>query len=169
MAQAIGGLETLADYLADDYELSAAVIRAGYKAELAHSVVETFVADYTLRSFVDHQLRWGRAVRASRPASYVGFLPMFGFLWCLILLVVMWGSAWAWLIFAAFCAVRVASVYFVSYRVAGDVNAWRNLWLLPLRDLIAPTVWFASLFGNKIVWRGDVFKLEKGKLRKAST
>ena len=25
-------------------------------------------------------------------------------------------------------------------------------------------VWFASLFGHKVIWRGDAFKLKDGKL-----
>jgi hypothetical protein len=36
--------------------------------------------------------------------------------------------------------------------------------LLVLRDLIAPLVWAASFLGNRIYWRGDVFRLKDGRL-----
>jgi ceramide glucosyltransferase len=36
--------------------------------------------------------------------------------------------------------------------------------LLPLRDFVALLIWFASLFGHEIIWRGDVFELKDGKL-----
>jgi ceramide glucosyltransferase len=41
------------------------------------------------------------------------------------------------------------------------------LWLLPLRDVIAMALWAAGFAGNTIVWRGDRFVLERGRLRKA--
>jgi ceramide glucosyltransferase len=44
---------------------------------------------------------------------------------------------------------------------------WRHLWLLPLRDLVAFWVWFASFADNKVRWRGDIFVLESGKIRPA--
>ncbi len=43
----------------------------------------------------------------------------------------------------------------------------RGLWLLPLRDLIALGMWFASFTGHRIAWRGEQYVLEKGKLRPA--
>ncbi len=164
--RAIGGLITLVDHLADDYELSAALLRMGHKTELAKTVVDTFVTDYTFRGFLDHQLRWGRAVRVSRPASYIGFLPMFGLLWSLVLLVATGGHEWAWIAMGVFVLARLASVYFVSYRVAGDRRTWRSAWLLAIRDLLSPMIWVASLFGNTIVWRGDTFTLNNGKLHR---
>jgi len=41
---------------------------------------------------------------------------------------------------------------------------FRDIFLLPLRDLIAPLVWIASFAGNRIHWRGDSFVLKGGKL-----
>ena len=46
----------------------------------------------------------------------------------------------------------------------GDWRVLTDLYLLPLRDLIAPVVWGIGLVGNRIYWRGDVFYLEKGRL-----
>jgi hypothetical protein len=40
----------------------------------------------------------------------------------------------------------------------------RSVFLLPLRDLIAPFVWGAGFMGNRIHWRGDVFDLKYGRL-----
>ena len=43
----IGGLEPLVDHLADDYELGARIVRAGYRVALAAEVVETSIPAYT--------------------------------------------------------------------------------------------------------------------------
>jgi ceramide glucosyltransferase len=48
--------------------------------------------------------------------------------------------------------------------VLHDRQIFRNIFLLPLRDLIAPFVWAAGFMGNRIHWRGDVFDLKDGRL-----
>ena len=48
--------------------------------------------------------------------------------------------------------------------VLDDRQVLRDIWLLPLRDFVALAVWFASYWGNTVVWRGLRFKLRKGKL-----
>jgi ceramide glucosyltransferase len=50
--------------------------------------------------------------------------------------------------------------------VMGDAHALRDLFLLPIRDCLAPIVWAAGLIGNRIVWRGDVFSLKEGRLER---
>jgi ceramide glucosyltransferase len=52
----------------------------------------------------------------------------------------------------------------VGAEVLADHQVLPNLWLLPLRDLIAMGVWVAGFAGNTIVWRGDRFILKNGKL-----
>ena len=82
--EAIGGFEALVDYLADDYEIGRRMAERGLKVTLSDVVVETFLPAYTLRQFVDHQLRWGRTVRDSRRWGYLGLVLTFGFPWALL-------------------------------------------------------------------------------------
>jgi len=51
-------------------------------------------------------------------------------------------------------------------RVLGDRQVLPRLWLVPLCDLIAMSVWVAGFAGNTIVWRGERFALKDGKLEK---
>jgi ceramide glucosyltransferase len=162
--QAIGGFEALADYLADDYELGRRIAKTGKRVELADSVVETFLPAYSVRQFVQHQLRWSRTIRDARPWGYVGLLLTFGLPWALATLLAAHGAGWAWLLFALTAAVRLA-VALVSALVAlRDRQILRDFFLLPLRDLIAPIVWAMSFAGNRISWRGDLFDLKNGRL-----
>jgi ceramide glucosyltransferase len=69
-----GGLLPLVDHLADDYELGARVAHAGYRVALSPEVVETNLPAYRWRGFIDHQLRWLRTVRDSRPWGYAGLI-----------------------------------------------------------------------------------------------
>jgi ceramide glucosyltransferase len=162
--QAIGGFEALVDYLADDYQLGSRIAALGLKVKLSDDVVETFLPRYSLRAFLDHQLRWARTVRDSRFWGYVGLGLTFGLPWAALTLILARGTAWAWALFALTAAMRVSVTLVVGKSVLQDRQVARLLAWLPLRDLLALLVWIASFAGHKIVWRGDRFRLENGKL-----
>ena len=166
---AIGGFENIADYLADDYELGSGICDAGYRVILPRAVVETFLPDYDFNGFWLHQLRWGRTVRSSRPGGYFGLIVTFGFLWALLAVVLSKAAVWSVILLVGLSLQRVMLVMFVSSTVLGDSATLANWWLLPLRDLISPLIWLLSIGGKRIVWRGEEFVLERGKLRRVTS
>jgi ceramide glucosyltransferase len=159
----IGGLEPLADYLGDDYEIGSRVAAAGHRVELADTVVETALPDYSFRDFWRHQLRWARNVKDRRPSQYIGLIVTFGLPWA-ILGVMFWLSWWSCLVLAVATIARFASAILVGRGVLDDDQVGRDLWLLPARDFVALAVWVASFVGNTVEWRGMRFRLRKGKL-----
>jgi ceramide glucosyltransferase len=162
----IGGLLTIVDYLADDYELGARIAQAGYRVEVSAEVVETSVPAYSWRGFFDHQLRWLRTVRCSRPAGYAGLIFTHGFAWALVNVLASGLSPLSlWLLGLSFF-LRLAQAMTVGAAVLGDHEVLPNLWLLPLRDVVAMTLWVAGFSGDTIVWRGVRFTLKNGKLTK---
>ena len=166
--KAIGGFEVLLDYLADDYELGRRIAATGKRVELNSATVSTFLPAYTLRQFFQHQLRWSRTIRDARRGGYAGLLFTFGLPWAVLMLLAARGAAWAWALFAVTIAMRLIAGIVTAVKVLGDVQIWRNIVWLPVRDLIAPVVWAAGWLGNRIYWRGKMFDLKKGRLIKAS-
>ncbi|HEX8712835.1 MAG TPA: glycosyltransferase, partial [Terracidiphilus sp.] len=164
-----GGLLPLVDHLADDYELGARVARAGFGVELCAEVVETAVPAYGWRGFFDHQLRWLRTVRASRPGGYAGLIFTHGFAWAL-LNVLAWGASAISIWLLAMCFfLRLTQAMMVGAGVLGDRQVLETLWLLPIRDVVAVALWVAGFAGDTVVWRGERFVLEGGRLRKAAS
>ncbi len=167
--QAIGGFETLLDYLADDYELGHRIAGSGKPVELSGTVVETFLPAYSFSTFVQHQLRWARTVRDSRKAGYLGLGLTFGLPWALTAVVFSRGASWTWWLLALTAGMRLLVAYLVGSKVLADRQLARNLWLIPFRDLIALGVWLISFTGHTIEWRGDQFLLKDGKLARLSS
>ncbi|HET7871151.1 MAG TPA: bacteriohopanetetrol glucosamine biosynthesis glycosyltransferase HpnI [Terriglobales bacterium] len=165
--QAIGGLEPLVDYLADDFELGYRISKAGHEVVLADVVVETHVPAYSFRQFFEHQMRWARSTRDSRRWGYMGLLLTFGLPWAIIAVLLSGAALWSWIVLAGAALLRAAVAWQVGVRVVHDRAVWKHLWLLPLRDLIAFWVYFASFADHKVHWRGDIFILENGKIRPA--
>ncbi|MGA2831705.1 MAG: bacteriohopanetetrol glucosamine biosynthesis glycosyltransferase HpnI [Terracidiphilus sp.] len=162
----IGGLQVLVDHLADDYELGVRVAQAGYRVALSPEVVETSVPAYAWRGYIDHQLRWVRTVRDARPWGYAGLIFTHGLGWALLNMLATGLSPLSlWLLGLSFF-LRLALAMTVGAEVLADHQVLPNLWLLPLRDLVAMGVWVAGFAGHTIVWRGESFTLKGGKLHK---
>jgi len=162
--QAIGGFEAILNHLADDYELGKRIADLGKRVELSKVVVDTYLPAYSLRQFLDHQLRWARSVRGARSWGYLGLLLTYGLPWAMITLLVARGASWAWWLLSATVAARLAAGLSSALSVLNDRQSLRDLYLLPLRDFLAPVVWAFGLVGNRISWRGEVFYLANGQL-----
>jgi len=161
----IGGFESVVDYLGDDYELGARIANAGYVIALSDCVVEHHLPDYSFGNYLQHQLRWARSTRDSRRKGYLGLILTFGFVWAVLGVIVAPFAAWSWLLLAVTLAVRLAVAFTVGVGILKDPDLPGQSWLIPARDLIAVIIWLVSFTGRRIVWRGNQFKLENGKLR----
>jgi len=160
----IGGFESFADYLADDYELGRRIAGLGLEVRLSDVVVETNLPAYRAPEFLSHQLRWARGVRDSRSGGYFGLVLTYGLLWSCAVVAASRGALWAWVLAGTTLFLRAAVAVVVGKSVLSDRQLFRQLWLLPLRDLVAVGVWIASLAGHTVSWRGDRFELKNGKL-----
>jgi len=74
------------------------------------------------------------------------------------------GALWSWRVLAAALGTRLLVALTVGVGVLRDRQVWRDLILIPLRDLIAVAVWATSYLGHQVSWRGTSFILENGKL-----
>ena len=160
----IGGFESFVDFLADDYELGRHITDLGLRVELSDVVVETHLPAYDLRSFLAHQLRWARGVRDARSGGYIGLVSTYGLMWALLAVIAAHGVPWSWGVLGVTVLLRLVVALAVGKSVLQDAHLLKNLWLLPLRDLIAVAVWIVSFTGHTVTWRGDRFELKNGRL-----
>ena len=160
----IGGFKSIVDYLADDYELGRRIAGLGLNVLLSDVVVETHLPAYAWSGFIAHQMRWARGVRDARLGGYIGLALTFGLFWALLAVAAFQASPWSWAVFAAMMLVSGAVAMVIGRTVLQDPQVLKQLWLLPLRDLIAVGIWVASFGGHTVTWRGDRFELKNGRL-----
>lgn len=166
---AIGGFEALTDQLADDYEMGARLHRAGFRVELMHEVVATSVPRYTLRGFCDHQMRWARSTRDSRRAGYVGLGITYVLPWALLTVLASGGALWSMTLLSLALLVRVSVAMTVGVGLLRDGQVLRDVLLLPLRDCFGLAFWAWSYAADTVVWRGERFHLQRGRLTRIAT
>ncbi|MEJ7609137.1 MAG: bacteriohopanetetrol glucosamine biosynthesis glycosyltransferase HpnI [Bryobacteraceae bacterium] len=149
----LGGFSTIADYLADDYQLGRLFSQAGYRIHLSRTVVETHLGGGEWADIWAHQLRWARTIRASQGLGYLGLPITNASLWAVLACVNGWWWVGLSLIGIRYCsAFAAASALQANFRLGA---------LTPVRDLGGLAVWAAGLFGDSVKWRGARFRLTR--------
>ena len=163
--QVIGGLEAIANYLADDFMLGKLMSQAGYEVKLSSQVVELVLPPTPFRSMMKHQIRWARGIRACRPLGYLGSMVTHGTALATLSVVAGKASALSLSILAVTLCARLTMAYAVAIRRLGDNLLRQDLWLLPLRDLLGFLFWVLGQTGKTVEWRGKTYRLiDDGKM-----
>ena len=159
----IGGFESLADYFCDDYELGNRIASRGYRVELSRFPVDIVYPRETIGEAFRHQIRWNLSIRFSRPAGHFGLIFTNALPWAVLVgAVLTWRVAVVYL--ASALVFRILMAISVGLRGMRDRLVLRKLWLLPLRDVFAFTVWLASFFAQRIQWRDRQFRVRDRRL-----
>jgi ceramide glucosyltransferase len=158
----VGGFAALQDCLADDYLLGKLPSEAGHRVELARDVADHRLGTRSLADLGDRQNRWNMGIRTSRPWGYAGLAFTQGTAAALLYLAASGGSAIGWAVAAGTLGVRLGAAAFLGLACLDDPAILRDLWLVPLRDLIATALWIRSFFGDTVVWRGRRLRVTAG-------
>lgn len=150
----IGGFEAVSDYLADDYQIGRLIHSLGLRCVLSDVIVETHLSGDSWSDAWNHQVRWARTIRVSRPGGYVGLTITHATLWALLAALAGMCQAGAALLALRYAMAITAGAFVL--RSADTVRLW---WLIPIRDLWGVAVWAAGLFGRHVEWGGARLRL----------
>jgi ceramide glucosyltransferase len=151
--EAIGGIDALGAYVADDHKLGELVSKQGFQVELSRYVVATTILETRLGDLLSHELRWARTSMVLAPVGYAFSFLMYAVPLAILYLVLSQNARAGWTLLAVALALRVALHY--SDRAALSVQHPSTPWLAPFRDALNVGLWLASLFGRTVRWRGS--------------
>lgn len=161
----MGGFGVLGSYCADDFVLGNRVAASGRTVVLSDHVIDHIVLNSSFWASVKHQVRWMMSTRFSRPKGHFGsaltFSVPFGLLAGLGA-VLLGFPALAGLLAGWSVLSRAALAALVAVAVVEEPKPLQVALLYPLRDLLGLCYWAASYLGDKIVWRGEVYRLAPG-------
>ena len=148
----IGGFESIADYLADDYQLGHRIHNLALKCVLSDVIVETHLGG-GWKDVWKHQIRWARTIRVSKFYGYLGLPVTFATFWALVC-----GS---WRIGLAILLIRMMMAIESGWFKMRSKDVLRLFFLIPVRDLFGVAVWCVGLFGDTVMWRGHILRLDR--------
>lgn len=154
----IGGFAGLADYLADDYQLGVRIAATGLRIHLSRYLMVAYLGATRFREQWERELRWMQCNRVSRPAEYPGLWLTYTLPLALLYLVASDFGRLGWGMVAGSLAVRWTVAWFIM-TVTGQHHLRRWLIWLPVRDCLSAVVWVAGLWGRRVTWRGETFRL----------
>ena len=161
--QEIGGLASLADCLADDYQLGHRIASRGYPIVLCPVVVDCWDAPANWEQVWYHQLRWGRTIRVCQPVPYFFSIFANASLWPALWLGAACLTATTLLpalTALLFLTVRICLAQSLQRRFTPERNLISPFWLVTLKDLLQAGIWIGSFAGNTITWRGRTMRLQ---------
>ncbi len=158
----IGGLSSVADYLADDYQIGNRLWKRGYNIVLSDYVIEDVVGAMSISGYLAHQVRWARTYRASRPWGYFGYGVSHILPFALLLLIAEGPKTGVIASLLIVLAIRFVLACAVGGKVTRSRNWMKWLPLLPAKDVLSFFVWASSFTGRKVLWRGRYYRLLKG-------
>jgi ceramide glucosyltransferase len=146
----IGGLQSVADQLADDYALGMAVRRAGRKVAIPPLLVSHACAERSLRELSMHEIRWARTIRGVDSPGFAGLAITYAVPLALLGVILGGLTPAAWILaIALVCRFALQAELHRLFRLRSGI-----FWLGPIRDILSFTVFVASFFGRRVEWRG---------------
>jgi ceramide glucosyltransferase len=79
------------------------------------------------------------------------------------------GALWSFTLFSVALLARVAVALVVGVGLLRDGQVLRDFLLLPLRDTFGLFFWAWSYASDTVVWRGERFRLRRGRLERLAS
>ena len=166
--KAIGGFARMADYCADDYLLGNLAAEAGFEVVLSHHVIDHIILNRSFWSSMQHQVRWMKSTRFSRPKGHLGTIFTFGVPFGVLGLLAGWAHGAVGLGIGLFLWAVLSTALqsvLVGWGITRDANSLRYALLYPVRGFLGFCLWCASYTSSSILWRGEQYRLvEDGRM-----
>jgi ceramide glucosyltransferase len=158
---AIGGLDALADYLVEDYEMGRRIWVSGRKIAIVPYLVDTMVDLKNPGQWWGHQVYWDQNTRAARPWAFFATAVIRSIPFALLYAMVRWFDGPALTLLATVLIVRLSAVAVILGWGFRDREGLKSLWLLPARDVLSLASWALAFAKRTTVWRGSQFTLTR--------
>jgi ceramide glucosyltransferase len=157
----VGGLEGLADYLVEDYEMGRRIWASGKKVEIVPYFIDLVVDFKDFFQWWNHQVYWDQNTRAAQPAGFFASVLTRSVPFALLFAGLRMGDAAGMAVLGGAVLLRLATAAAIMRWGLRDREGLKCLHLLPFRDVAALVSWFLSFTKGTVRWRDTEFILTR--------
>ncbi|NIF77169.1 glycosyltransferase [Paraburkholderia sp. Cy-641] len=153
----IGGFKPFARHLAEDHAIGEAVRAIGEDVAIPPFAISHACVESSAAKLITHELRWSRTIRRIDPLGHFGSALVHPSAFALLALVFSGAALWAWPLVLVAMGARLA------LKLSSDRalrRPYRDLWLLPLWDIVSFAIFVMSFRSSRVIWRGFSFKVD---------
>ncbi|MFH1130995.1 MAG: glycosyltransferase, partial [Pseudomonadota bacterium] len=155
----LGGIESVATLLAEDYVIGRMFKQAGYEVRLCAGVIRNMCVKTSVTGFWHRHVRWGLIRSRMKPFGYPFEIlanPMVVALGATIFGVhAWWPLLWG-------LGLTLARDIFCWMRLRGTSGLARALFWGPIKELMIMGVWIVAPFVRHVAWRGRKYRVSAG-------
>jgi ceramide glucosyltransferase len=157
----LGGLESLSDYLVEDYEMGRRIWMLGKKVEILPYFVDTIVDLKSPSEWWNHQVYWDQNTRAARPIAFFATALVRSVPFALLYAAARLFDPIGLWVLAGALSLRLAGAAVILGLGLRDREGMRSLGLLLFRDMASLATWLLAFTKRTTVWRGASFILTR--------
>lgn len=158
--EAIGGLSSVKDILAEDYIIGERMHRAGKRVVVSNHMINNVNKYWGIKKFLNRHTRWGKLRWRIGGVKYFSELicnPVF----ISSLPILLWEPSRITVSFALIVSIiKIIGDLYIGEKIGSKLNPLAYL-LSPVKDLIIGFVWFVPILSNTVVWRGNRYVIGK--------
>jgi ceramide glucosyltransferase len=159
-----GGYAAIENRPADDLLVGRLIAEQGYEVQLLNYSIQTVSDFHSLRDLFLKRLRWTVVMRIMRPWGHLGLIFTLGLPWALAAIFVQPTPEIIFAYLSAYFAFRIAMMEVIGRWGLKQPGIYKKLWLLPVWDLLATSIWLVSFTRNSIRWRDGYYYIRNGEL-----
>jgi ceramide glucosyltransferase len=155
----IGGFAAFSGILAEDYFISLAVRKRGYRIINSAQLIDNVNENWSMRYFFNRHSRWSKMRKSVNALHYLAEVFTFPVTISLLYALYLHNSAGIAQLLAVIF-IRLLTDTLMLAMVQSRMKL-RYYLLLPVKDILISMIWLIPFFSNRINWRGNKFIILK--------
>ena len=163
--EAIGGLKSVKNVLAEDYVIGEKMHKAGKRVVLSGYMVQNVNQYWGIKRFLNRHTRWGKLRWKLGGWKYAFELLVGNPVFMSAMPIVFWQYSKLTVTFAILTSlIKVAGDFYLGRKTGTELDNPFLYLLVPFKDLLIGFIWPVPIVSNTVVWRGNRYSIGKNSL-----